>query len=95
MTIDEMIDVLRAAQDGMTIQYRNKLSAGSWWEAEDSLGLSFDFSGIDYRVKPEPREFWLNVYPHGSVCIHETEEEANRNRCGVTSRTIKVREVLE
>ena len=98
-TIDEAIEVLQAMRDGKTIQVESDNGPQPCWEdrdeeCEDELP---DFYNLEYRVKPEPIEFWVNIYPppHGSACLHETEEEANRNRCGASSRTIKVREVIE
>ena len=93
-TIDEAIEVLQAMRDGKSIQV---LHINDHWgdrvkSREDELP---DFYNLDYRVKPEPREFWLNLYPSGSACRHETFEEASRNISDPHGITIKVREVIE
>ena len=94
-TIDEAIEVLQAMRDGKTIQVESDNAPQPCWEdrdeeCEDELP---DFYNLEYRVKPKPREFWLNLYPSGSICPHKTLEEANRHNS--RGRTIKVREVLE
>lgn len=40
----------------------------------------FEFAdrNTHYRLKPEPRVVWVNLYKGGSPCAHETKEQAMR-----------------
>lgn len=56
MTIDEMIAVLQAVKEGKQIQVR----VGGESPFYDCLSSPvWDFAMFEYRIKPEPREFWL------------------------------------
>lgn len=50
MTHDEMIALIEAHRDGKTIQYR--LSPKEEWRDRYRKSLDFDFSAVDYRIKP-------------------------------------------
>lgn len=63
MTNDEMIAVLQVAKEGKAIQcrYRDRVKyKDEWMTAEPH----WNFPEFDYRVAPEPREFWV---PEGYV----------------------------
>ena len=91
MTTTEMIAVLQAFERGEVIEYRPKNSQ-RWGSAEPI----WNFSQFDYRVKPKPREWWLNVYERGSAISHHSRAEADRNKAYVDKRIdcVHVREVL-
>lgn len=55
MIIDQMISVLQAAREGKQIERRVK-GTKNWI---DGTIPSWNFCDIEYRVKPEPREFWI------------------------------------
>ena len=55
MTIDEMIAVLQAFKAGKAIQFKAK-DFKPWYDETDP---DWDFSNIEYRVKPEPRVLWI------------------------------------
>ena len=94
MTIDEMIAVLQAAKAGKQIQWQGKGSSIPW---QDVTLPSWSFDDLNYRVKPEPREFRL--YPcdsepsarNGYWFGHARTTEASAKFYG---EGIKVREVL-
>ena len=93
MTTTEMIAVLQAFERGEVIEYRPKNSQ-RWGSAEPI----WNFSQFDYRVKPNPREWWLNVYEDGSKgAMHDSRAEADRNKAYVDKRIdcVHVREVLD
>ena len=73
MTHDEMIAVIQAHRDGKAIQYRHKCS--EWSPAPQP---NWNFSAYDYRIKPEPLECWVNVYPQGVPSIWGSEQDAKR-----------------
>ncbi len=66
MTIDEMIGVLQAAKAGKTIQHQWGYSGKeSKWIDIDTDNLAQNFVDYEYRVKPEPREFWVMIFSNG------------------------------
>ena len=93
MTIDEMIAVLQAAKEGKQIQARSKHYPDGGWRDTDIS--SWHFFPFDYRVKPEPREFWINVYPDHIDCIAHRIRERAIASCAPDAKTIRVREVIE
>jgi hypothetical protein len=81
MSIDDMIAVLQAAKDGKQIQSRSNGSSHEW---QDTYPV-WDFCGIDYRVKPVPREWRI---PKSVLESYTAVPSCNR-------ALIKVREVLQ
>ena len=57
--INQHILILRAVLDGKTIQAWN-VNFREWYDIHLPIDFVFGQHGIEYRVKPEPREFWLN-----------------------------------
>ena len=66
----EAASILLAAADGKQIQ--TKAPCTEWI---DTSILFFNFGAQEYRIKPEPQEFWLNVYPN-HVMAHLTRDNA-------------------
>ena len=60
--IDHMIAVLQAFKKGKAIQsrYRPQQDIDVCWI--DATEPSWDWDTFDYRVKPEPRRIWVNMY---------------------------------
>ena len=94
----ELLPILQAFAEGKDIQ--------CWQERKDKWETIkdpdvFAWASSRWRIKPEPREFWVNSYPKNSVFIHLNEEAAvNAKRCANKEywnsiETIKVREVLD
>jgi len=75
MTEQEMIEVLQAHIDGKTIE----IKAGDigWLEIKYP---DWNFGRSTYRVKPVPREFWINVYDGHPLAmyVHRTKESADK-----------------
>jgi hypothetical protein len=83
MTIDEMIKVLEGARDGKKVESRARGHAEeAWVDVERPL---WDFYFNEYRIKPEPREWWL--------CKVDNDRWIARH--SPDAGTIHVREVLE
>jgi hypothetical protein len=59
MTHDEMIEVIQAHKDGKAIQAR-LAGGGSEWKR--NTAPQWNFLSAEYRVKPEPKEYWLVPY---------------------------------
>ena len=90
MTIDEMIEVLQAYKDGKTVQIRRK---GGWHDMDFDSECIFGF--VNYRVKPEPFECWVNQFSSGlAYGPWLTYEEAKKWATG-SIRTIHMREVVD
>lgn len=81
--------ILQAYAEGKEIQNRYEPD-GKWSECLFPLW----YPNIEYRIKPEPREFWVNIYPNGTLCLHESERLAETGKMTNCAQTIKVREVL-
>jgi hypothetical protein len=62
MTHDEMIEVIQAHKDGKVIQLQGLQR--DWIDVPRTP--DWDFPNIIYRVKPEPKEYWLLPYLDGS-----------------------------
>lgn len=61
MTDDEIIAVVAAHKAGKRIQIRPKKSYKNGSEGWcDANHLLWNFAENEYRVKPEPRTFWVN-----------------------------------
>lgn len=59
MTLQEQRDIIQAAIDGKPLQYRRKQGGGKWFDVPSITTHNFTFYEMEYRVKPEPREWWL------------------------------------
>lgn len=104
MTHDEMIAVIEAHRDGKLVQYRYASSAlrrdERWFDVSGSQ--TFNFQNHEYRVKPEPMEWWL-VHADKNVSAgtfrffdRKTAEEVCElnNKMNGDYRVSHVREVL-
>ena len=87
------IEVMQAYVDGAEIAVRY---FGFCNDAPDAEPL-FNWDAAEYRIKPKPREFWINLYRNDghSFMVHTSEEEAKRRADTDLKKTIKVREVIE
>ena len=88
-TLKEKIKVMQAALDGEIVQYRDTF--GNWYSNNDNL---WNWGDYDYRIKPEPMEFIIDIYDGNRY-----EIASDRNRLMLSKlgkfKTIKVREVME
>ena len=89
-TIDEIIEITTAFRNGNIVQ----VSLRDGWK--DSINPAWQFTAYDYRVKPEPMVFYVNIYPERkNDCIHQSKEEALKWVGRDCVRTIKVVESIE
>jgi len=93
MPTPEKIAVMQAFLDGETIQCRKHGSKKNWGVVRNP-DPSWNWKDTDYRIKPEPREFWLNIYDNTAVSF-STEEAAEKHVCFGRTERIRVREVIE
>lgn len=88
----QKIAVMQAFLDGEAIEVRSTLSVNDkWYRVAVPV---WNFSQFEYRIKAKPREFYLNIYPYGTICVHATVEKANSNAGSNRQECILVREVL-
>lgn len=81
----QAIEVMTAWLEGKQVQ-RQSILGGAWVSHVD--GDRFNFAKYRYRIKPEPREFWIHV---GEQCILRNLNMESQEREG----WIKVREVTD
>ena len=95
-TAKNYLPLVQALADGKVIQgfYRKSDSSGAWLDLEGSI--VFDAPADQYRIKPEPKEIWMNRYPNGVESgPYDSEQEAHRLRANDTSVSVRYREVIE
>lgn len=91
----DYLPLVQALADGKSLQYNVNRSdeAPKWVDRED---FTFDEHVTEYRIKPEPREIWVNRYPNGMENgIFNTEHAAKLHRANDTAVQIRYREVIE
>lgn len=93
----EKIEVMQAALDGKEIEVKYECSDKEYRKPHE-LGILWNWQIADYRIKPEPREFWVNIYKERdgeeTYYLHTTEYSA-KSREDATKKTIRVVEVIE
>ncbi len=86
---ENAITVMTAWLDGAEIETRLDNADERWRPCHPNLGPFWTWHTYEYRVKPKPREFWLN--PECGV-INEAHEVPLSD---VRESWIKVREVID
>ncbi len=85
-----LIPLMEAHARGEAIQ---ALDHGEWVDTEDpQFGL---FEHQYFRIKPTPREWWINTYEGNAGAMYPTKEIAKAKKGSAASETIHVREVLD
>lgn len=62
MTNQQILEVVSAAEAGKRIEWRHKEQRGQAWNPADNP--VWDFCHNEYRVAPEPREWWIDEANH-------------------------------
>jgi hypothetical protein len=86
----EFLPFVRALAEGKTIEVMD--SSGNW--RADSAPTFSSYGPHCYRIKSEPREFWVSIHPAG-IFTNKTRHEAEAIKAQLDCETIKVREVME
>lgn len=82
------LPLLQALADGKEVQLNVGSSSAPRWQTYSTL----DFTACPehYRIKPEPRRIFLNVYADQlddwSNCLHGTREKADKDQSPCRSR---------
>ena len=97
MTPDEMryaAEVLLAAADGKQIQYYSNDCC--WITCADT---NFYFNRWKFRIKPEPRECWVNYYKEPPPLAFASKKKAERSGarygCEPENTAIHMQEVMD
>lgn len=88
--------VINAYLNGEKIQFRHRRDA-DWTDWHNHSEPVWNFEENNYRVKPVPRELWINVYPEedGDYLVCHESEEAAINAARQGALRIKLVEVIE
>lgn len=100
-TTAEKIKVMQAFENGECIQQKFKSESdicwrGDWCKSSDSEP-NWDWQALDYRVKPKPREIWVNEYEDGRHLAYNTKLDARDfvREDDVIRKSVKYREVSD
>lgn len=91
----DYLPLVQALADGKVIQgfYRKSDNSGAWLDLEGSV--VFDAPADQYRIKPEPREIWVNELPSVEEFGHHPTEKEARDCAVPGALTRHYREVIE
>lgn len=87
--------VLQAWAEGKEIQI--KFIPNGQWVDFTGEEPHFPSTKFEWRVKPEPRRWWVNIYPGcpRSGRLHDSLESAQSNKCGGIEECVEVLEVIK
>lgn len=94
-TLKEKIEVMQAALDGKEIEV-NRDDGEGWRSSFMPQNHAWEWGNYDYRIKPEPMEFHMNVFKSSTLLgnTREAMEEIGKSHADYI-KTIKVIEVIE
>ena len=92
----ELLPIIQAYAEGKEIEFRAYYGSGDW---QPVINMAMN-PNQEYRIKPEPREFWCVEHPSLGIvftCGNESlvERHLNERHDKGLLKVIKVREVLE
>lgn len=87
----DYLPLVQALADGKVIQVKTVCG----WVDSESIG--FVFPPDQYRIKPEPREIWVNHCMGGLIAVFDSEREAidYAKQYGGSAPPKRYREVIE
>lgn len=87
----DYLPLVQALADGKEVQI---LHSGEWHDIDDP---SFTAPAVCHRIKPEPREVWVNEWKPAGKVVFDSPEEAyeHAKRYGIEHVTTHYREVVE
>lgn len=87
----DYLPLVQALVEGRVIEHRG---SGGWYQLNNP---TFQDPPSDYRIKPEPREIWVNEYPNGRLSdLHfKNQDEAKQCMVVFNAKQICYREVIE
>lgn len=91
-SIEDMITVMQGFRDGKKVQWRSRSLSGAWMPCTDP---KWTWTINEYRLAPEPRELWVNIYG-GLMCYYGSKEAADKaDTPSMRDECIHLIEVLE
>lgn len=94
MNIEETkkaIEVMQAFVDGKPCEWKFE-RRGPWDRVRRP---TWNWCENDYRIKPEPKNIWVNEYKD-CMAVHESAEDANENAGNdAVRKAVHYREVIE
>jgi len=89
----DFLPLVQALADGKTLQ--NKTCDG--WVDLPGNAIAFSNYPESYRIKPEPREWILNVYDDGDLYAHTSMQSAKGSSENSRKKVqqVRVREILD
>lgn len=94
-TAKDYLPLVQALSEGKVIQYKYQKSDNSYAWMDLESAVDFCMPAEFYRIKPEPREVWVNEYPiHRYTVMYGTKEEAEVS-LSPGGKTTRYREVIE
>ena len=92
----ELLPIIEAFANGEEVEWR-VLGIGEEWLVDDDFGDS-DLDGLEYRVKPKARAFWVCWEHDGDdttgYCVYPLATYQKESLVDHWNHYIKVREVL-
>lgn len=81
----KLAPVIQAFGEGGRVEFRNLSSSQAWYETQDPcFAAELDGDVIDWRVKPDLLELWVNVYETNvdrkGSCVYEAFEDEEKAR---------------
>jgi hypothetical protein len=89
-TAAQFLPMVQALAAEKTIQIKS-LANGAWTDIPDPV---FGGRPEQYRIKPEPREWWFNFYSGSVGGIHTSKQSADDQATSDRTECIHVREVI-
>jgi hypothetical protein len=88
------IEVMQAFVDGKVVQADIH---GRWLDIGPPNSMYWDFTRYNYRIKPEPKEIWVNEYENGydDFLYHDKETAESRAAPYALRKAVRYREVIE
>lgn len=86
MHSDDQSGLIKAFDNGKAVQFRSARTDSEWKECVNPI---WDFNSFEYRIKPDPTYFWINLYTDGKFTCHLNSQDATKQR-GKNGKTVKV-----
>lgn len=88
-TARDYLPLVQALAEGRVIQMMGAF--GKWKDVDD---VFLNTPASNYRIKPEPREIWVNEYPNEINSAYRSHDLAAAH-CLDYGKTVRYREVIE
>lgn len=89
------LELMEAADCGAEMQYKVIGGNDGWTDKEGGEPL-FEWGRVDYRLKPQPKEIWVNEYDDGDADMYlHTEKKTAESFLRKGRTTTHYREVIE